>query len=77
MTRNAVSSCPDVVQGADVRVIQRGDGSRLALEALLQVRRISQMGWQHLDRDHAIQSGVPGPIDLAHASSADGAEDVV
>jgi len=40
---------PDVVERADVRMIQRGDGACLALEA------VAKLGTGNLDRDQAIQ----------------------
>ncbi len=57
----------DVVQRADVRVVQRGDGLRFTLEPG-QVGRVGREGRrQHLERDDAIETGVAGAIHLAHA----------
>ena len=39
-----------VVEGADMGVIQRGNGSRLALKTLLHIRARTEMGGQNLDR---------------------------
>ena len=54
----------DVVQRADVRMVERGDGARLALEGVTAYA-------QALERDHAIQTDVLGLPDLAHAAGAD------
>jgi len=56
---------PDVVEVADVRMIERGDGTGLALEAFAEPRARS------LDGDAAPQSRILRPVDLAHASPAD------
>ena len=55
----------DVMEGADVRVVQGGDGAGFALEPLLQVRVIGDMLGQHLDGNGAVQAGVAGLVDLA------------
>ena len=62
---------PDVVKHADVRVVQRGDGASLLLEALA-VRAI-----ECFDRDRAAEPGVGRLVDLAHAAGADGRDDLV
>ena len=62
---------PDVVEHADVRVVQRGDGASLLLEALA-VRAI-----ECFDRDRAAETGVGRLVDLAHAAGADGRDDLV
>ena len=67
----------DVVERADVRVVQRGDGAGLALEPLLQVRIGRDMLGQHLDGDGAVQAGVGGLVDLTHAAGAEGGVDLV
>ena len=67
----------DVVEGADVGVGEGGDHLRLALEALLDLREDGQVLGQHLDGHRAVQAGVLGPIDLAHAAGAHGLFDLV
>ena len=52
-------------------MIQRSDGARLLLEAL------TVRPFQNLDRNHAAQSGVGGPLDLAHTARSDGHEDLI
>ena len=58
------------MQGADVGMIQRRNGARFALKALLQIGVGSKMRRQNLDGNGAVQSGVLGAIDPSHASSA-------
>jgi len=60
-----------------VRVIQRGEDFRLALEARQPLRIRRKEIRQDLDRDVALEPRVAGPIDLAHAASADGSENFV
>ena len=67
----------DVEQGADARVGERGEGARLALEARPALGIANQAGRQHLDGDGAIETGIPGAVDLAHPPRADGARDLV
>ncbi len=67
----------DVVERADVGMIQRGDGPRLAIEPLTQGGRVDQGRGQHLDGDHAIQPRVARTVDLAHPACAEGGENFV
>ena len=60
----------DVMQRADVGVIQRRNSAGFALEALPGIKIGGKMRRQDLDRDGAIQARVPGAIHLAHAASA-------
>ena len=61
----------DVEDGADVRMLQRGHGARLALEPFARRRRIRECRRQHLDRDVTLESGVARPVHLAHPARAD------
>src|SRR5215831_12983164 len=62
---------PDVVNLADVRVIERGDCTNLALEAVsVSLRR-------DFDRDFAAHPGIAGAVDLTHAPSTERCEDLV
>ena len=56
-----------VVEGADMGVIQRGNGSRLALKTLLHIRARTEMAGRILIAN-AIKPRVPRAIDLAHAA---------
>ena len=55
----------DVVDAADVRMLERRDGARLALEARAEVRVAGDFGREDLDRDAAIEPCVAGFVDLA------------
>ncbi len=61
----------DVVDGADVGMIERGDGPDLAVEALNE-----HLG-NHFDGDIAPHAGVGGAVDLAHATFANGRDQPV
>jgi hypothetical protein len=67
----------DVVNGADVRVIERRHHARLALEpgAALLVGRPHR--GQDLQRDGAAQARIVRAVDVAHAAGADGRRDAV
>ena len=59
----------DVVNGDDVRVVERAGGAGFALETRDTVRVARQAGGQHLDGHVALQAGVAGAPDLAHAAA--------
>ena len=61
----------DVVQDADVRMIQRGDGPRFVLDAL------ALPGHERLDRHSPAQAGVEGLVDLPHATGTQLGEDFI
>ena len=61
----------DVVERADVRVIQSGNDACFALETLTRGFVDGDVGPQHFDRDGPPQSSVAGPVDLAHPAAAD------
>ena len=61
----------DVVQGADVRVVQRSRSPGLALEPCAELGVAGQCPAQDLHRDAAIQARVARPIHLAHATRAE------
>ena len=67
----------DVVDGADVRIVQRGDGARFLLEALPRFRIGRERAREHLDGNRAIEPRVARAIDLAHAAGADRGDDLV
>jgi len=66
-----------VVQRTNVRMRERGDRARLALEAGAQVGIARDFRRKDLDRDGAIEPRVPRAIDLAHAAAAQRGEDLV
>src|SRR5262245_4003647 len=67
----------DVVEHADMRMVQRGDDTSLPLEAGAQVRVGREVRGEDLERDAALQAGIPRPIHLAHAPGPQRTEDLV
>jgi hypothetical protein len=67
----------EAVDRCDVRVLQAGQQSRLALEARDAFRVARHLSGQDLDRDLATELGVARAIDLAHAALAESADDFV
>ena len=66
------SALLDAVDRGDVRVIQRGEHARFALEARQAIRdRPRTTSRQDLERDVAPQLRVARAIDLAHAAGAE------
>jgi hypothetical protein len=61
----------DVVQGADVRVVERRDGARLAEEPLHRLGVAARLVRQELDGDAAPQAQVFRRVDDAHAAAAE------
>jgi hypothetical protein len=68
---------PDVVEGADVRVLERRDRLRLALEALAHLLGGREVLGQDLERDRPVEPGVLGAVDLAHPAGAERGDDFV
>jgi len=66
-----------VVQRADVRVIQPGDGLRFALEPRPAVRVRGDLGREDLDGNRAVEAGITGLVDLAHPAGPNGGLDLV
>ena len=67
----------DIMQRADVGMIQRRGGMGLALESLAAFETGRHMSRQAFERDDAIQPRVSRSVDLAHATDADEREDLV
>ncbi len=57
-----------VVDRQDVRLVERGSGPRLALEALAEVRVVGVLARDQLERDDAAEREVGGAVDDAHAA---------
>ncbi len=68
---------PDVVQGADVRMAQRGDRAGLAFEALTRRAASSTRRSQHLDGHRAIEPGIAARVHVTHAAGAEQGLDLV
>lgn len=59
----------DIVECADIGMVQRRNGAGLAVEALFGLRILRQMGGKNLDGDSAVESGIACAIHLTHAAS--------
>ena len=68
---------PNVVQRADVRMIQAGYGFGLALETLTTAHIVGEMRRKNLDGDPAVQPRIPRLIHLAHSAGANGRDNFV
>src|ERR1700676_871228 len=60
----------DVVEGANVGMVQRRDSAGFTVEALLCFGIVGQMCRENFYGDSAIESCIAGAIDLAHAACA-------
>ena len=67
----------NVVECANVGMIQRGDGASLPLKPLLELGIAGKMLRKDLYGDVALQAGVAPSIHLAHAPRTDGGDDLV
>src|SRR5689334_3686274 len=67
----------DVVDGADVRMIEGRDDARFALEPLAKLQVGRQLRGENLQRDVAIEPHVARPIDLTHSPFANPGLDFV
>ncbi len=61
----------------DVRMVERREHLRFALEAREPVRVLCERSRQHLQRDVAVEPGVAGTIDLAHSAFAQLGHDLI
>ena len=66
----------DVVQRADVRMIQAGNRAGFSFEARQRVR-VRRRGAENLDRDRPAEACVARLVDLAHSAGADQVLDLV
>ncbi len=60
----------------DIGVIQLGDGFRLGLEALQRRAVRRQFRAKHFHGDFALEGGLLGQVNLAHAAAADAAKNL-
>jgi hypothetical protein len=67
----------DVEERADVRVAQRRDRLRLALEPRAPLLVLGELARQHLDRHAPIEPRVFGAPHLAHAAGTDRSDELV
>ncbi len=67
----------NVVQSADVCVVQARDGLGFAVEPLPATRIVRQALKQDLDCDHAIQAQVAGAVHLTHPAGAEQTDNLI
>jgi len=67
----------NIVNGNDVRVVERGDSARLTFETLATVGVAHPDGRQDFDCDVAAQTRIVSPVDLAHAAGAEHTRDLI
>ena len=56
----------DVVKDADMGMVQRGDRSRLTIEALARLWVVGDVRREHLDGDRSAEARVARAVHLAH-----------
>src|SRR3954447_14676726 len=64
------STFPDIVHGADIRVIQCGCRTGFSLKSLTVLRIAGIRTEKHLRRNGAIQAGIACTVDFSHSASA-------
>ena len=67
----------DIIELADVGVIERRNSAGFALEPLFGVVLVGEMLRKNLDRDRSFKPGVAGAVDFAHAAGTDRRADLV
>ena len=67
----------ETVQGRDVRVIELREEASLAFETSETFLVLRELVGEDFDSDVAAELRVAGAVDLAHATFADGLEDLV
>ena len=67
----------DVVDGADIGMVQSGGRPGLALEAVQGLRVLGNIFRQELQSDKAVQPGVFGLVNHAHAAATELLDDAV
>ena len=72
-----VRSVADVIERADVWVIERRDGTRLPLEALAPLRAGGEGGAESFDGDGPVEACIAGAIDLGHPAGTNEPDDFI
>jgi hypothetical protein len=67
----------DIIDCADVRMIQRGNRAALTVEAHTCLRIVTQVAQDQLEGHRAVQPRVLRPIHCAHAAGAKLADDLI
>ena len=65
------------MEGADVGMVEAGDGAGFAFEAGAEVFALGDVVGEDFDGDGAVEAGVFGFVDFAYAAGADGGDDFV
>src|ERR1041385_8903242 len=68
---------PDLVDGDDVRMVERGRGLRFLREAVDALAVVGDDGWQDFERDVAAEALVAGAVDVAHPAGGDESQDAI
>ena len=71
------AAAPDIVKGADVRVVQRSDGARFSLEAVACLQIVRELLRQHFDRDRPVEPCIARLVDLTHSTGANQRRDLI
>src|SRR5204863_1969658 len=72
----AIVRC-EVVQRADMRMVQRRNRTSLALESMSCLRIRCDVDWQYLDRHRPLEPRVARFVHLAHAPGADARRELI
>jgi len=67
----------DVVERADVGMVQAGDGPGFTLETLLELGVVGEVRRRDLDGDRSVEAGVFGLVDLTHPPGPEWSQDLV
>ena len=67
----------DIMQGADVGMVEAGNGAGFAHETFAIFGFPGKMIGEDFDGDGAVKAGVAGAVDFAHAAGAEGGGDLV
>ena len=67
----------DIVDGADVGMIQSGSGFGFALEAFERLRVVGDIVGEKFQSDGAVEAGVLGFVDDTHAAATEFFDDAV
>jgi hypothetical protein len=67
----------DVVDRADIGMIERGRGLCFAAKTFQCLTILSKILWQELERDEAAQTGVLGLVDDTHSAAAELCKDAI
>jgi hypothetical protein len=65
-----VAVTTDIVDGADVRIVERRNRARFVFEALSRLGIVGQRPNQHFDRDRPVEPRVARAVDLPHPARA-------